>query len=267
MPRQARRFSRAGRGRSHAVFGRSARVGGGEPLGADLTYHGTKFVPQAPDRRRGSGIHPPHGRRRRQGARRPHRTQSAPGGAHRQKVPRRRARRRRYGFHRRHRPDQGGQHLSARGGKTDHLRLALHRKRDPHAAACQPQIALDRATRRPHRHGQGGQRGAPDRPARHGQGGGQRRRRDRHRIGNGASFKCATACSTARPARSTRSPKRLVSRVPTYRASKKRRWRSFAGRWAVEAPPSLCYNGLAAQKVARQGGSPCTTTTLSPPCF
>ena len=86
-------------------------------------------------------------------------------------------------------------------------------------------------------------------------------------IGSGASFKCATACSTARPARSTRWPKRWASRVPTYRASKKRRWRSFAGRWAVEAPPSLCYNGLAAQKVARQGGSPCTTTTLSPPCF
>ena len=58
-----------------------------------------------------------------------------------------------------------------------------------------------------------------------------------------------------------------ISRSYVSRNRKKRRWRSFAGRWAVEAPPSLCYNDLPRKKVARQGGSPCTTTTLSPPCF
>ena len=50
MPRQARRLSRAGRGRSHAVFGRSARVGGGEPLALILHITAEARSP-SPDRR------------------------------------------------------------------------------------------------------------------------------------------------------------------------------------------------------------------------
>ena len=77
----------AGRGRSHAVFGRSASLGGGGPLGADPAHHGAQFVSQAPlsSAEEAEYIAPPRrGRPRR--ARRAHRAQPAPGGAHRQEI-------------------------------------------------------------------------------------------------------------------------------------------------------------------------------------